>query len=183
MSEDLIIKHCSPTLAGLKTGNMFSCPYQDTPTLFREIRRLNQRLKVKGLCMIPLHISPKRALLYLYRPLRLQKDLSDTFAAEILKKHGYPTTQASACLATLIGKIRHLEDFPHEIGLFLGYPPEDVYGFIENKACKYKCSGCWKVYGDAELAQKRFEQYKKCTKIYCAQWEKGQPLEKLTVAG
>ncbi len=30
----------------------------------------------------------------------------------------------------------HMEgkgDFPHEIGLLLGYPPEDVIGFIENR--------------------------------------------------
>ena len=27
MSEDLIIKHCSPTLAGLKTANLFTCVY------------------------------------------------------------------------------------------------------------------------------------------------------------
>lgn len=25
MSEDLLIRHCSPTLAGIKTGNLFSC--------------------------------------------------------------------------------------------------------------------------------------------------------------
>ena len=36
--------------------------------------------------------------------------------------------------------------FPHEIGLFLGYPFEDVMGFIENKGENYLCSGCWKVY-------------------------------------
>ena len=29
MSEDIIVRHCSPTLAGMKTGNMFSCPFAD----------------------------------------------------------------------------------------------------------------------------------------------------------
>ena len=29
---------------------------------------------------------------------------------------------------------RKIDEFPHDIGLFLGYPPEDVLGFITNKA-------------------------------------------------
>ena len=45
-------------------------------------------------------------------------------------------------------------EFPHEIGLFLGYPPEDVQGFLENRLCK--CVGCWKVYGDEQAAQNGF---------------------------
>ena len=26
LSEELLIFHCSPTMAGLKTGNLFNCP-------------------------------------------------------------------------------------------------------------------------------------------------------------
>ena len=64
----------------------------------------------------------------------------------------------------------------------MGYPPEDVEGFISQKAQNYKCVGCWKVYGDAEAAQRTFEKYKKCTDVYCSQWEKGISIERLTVA-
>ena len=53
------------------------------------------------------------------------------------------------------------ESFPHEIGLFLGYPAEDVQGFIRNCAAKPKLVGAWKVYGDAEVAKKKFASYKK----------------------
>ena len=72
-------------------------------------------------------------------------------------------------------------EFPHEIGLFLGYPCEDVKGFIENKASSAKCVGCWKVYGDADKAQKQFELFKKCAKVYQQQFELGKPLTRLTV--
>ena len=44
MSEELVVEQCSPTMAGLKTGNLFSCPAEDTRTLRQSIRRLNQRL-------------------------------------------------------------------------------------------------------------------------------------------
>ena len=48
----------------------------------------------------------------------------------------------------LIERLQNREDFPHEIGLFLSYPPEDVQGFIDNRAHNYKRICAWKVYGD-----------------------------------
>ena len=47
MIEELIVKHCSPTLAGLKTGNMFSCPSYCERLLLAEIRKVvEQKNKV-----------------------------------------------------------------------------------------------------------------------------------------
>ena len=74
-------------------------------------------------------------------------------------------------------------DFPHEVGLFLSYPPEDVKGFIENRAANAKCTGVWKVYGDERQARQTFAKYKKCTDIYCRSWRAGSSLERLAVAG
>ena len=79
-------------------------------------------------------------------------------------------------------RLQESGDFPHEIGLFLGYPPEDVRGFIENHAEGYKFVGCWKVYGDEKSAKKQFARYKKCTDVYCSQWANGKSIERLTVA-
>ncbi len=78
-------------------------------------------------------------------------------------------------------RLKECEEFPHEIGLFLGYPPEDVQGFIENRADGCKYAGCWKVYGDADAARKIFAKYKKCTDIYCMQFARGMSIERLTV--
>lgn len=183
MPEELIVRHCSPTLAGMKTGSMFTCPYEEKESLLKDIRQLNRRLAKKGLRMLPLRFSKDRALLYLYRPNRLQEDLSNESAVKILQERGYESSRFSNCIIKLIEKMREEKEFPHEVGLFLGYPPEDVSGFIENKACGCKCAGCWKVYGDPKAAKKTFEKYKKCTEIYCAQWEMGKSIEKLTVAG
>ena len=74
-------------------------------------------------------------------------------------------------------------EFPHEVGLFLGYPPEDVEGFIENKARSCKLTGYWKVYSDEEKAKKIFAKYSKCTRVYTEQYADGKTIERLTVAG
>ena len=183
MTEDYIVRNCAPTLAGLKTGNLFTCPCQDRDTLLASVRQLNRRLSAKGLRLLPLRFSDSKALLYLFRPARLRKDLSEKTAEELLRCHGYDTGSCEKCVVHLAKKLRREEAFPHEIGLFLGYPPEDVQGFICQGPDCCKCTGCWKVYGDPEAAQKKFAQYKHCTKVYCAQWAKRKDIERLAVAG
>ena len=66
----------------------------------------------------------------------------------ILKRYGYTCERSDRCVAELVIRMREQKEFPHEVGLFLGYPPEDVHGFIENRAQCAKCIGAWKVYGD-----------------------------------
>ena len=133
MSEELVVRQCAPTLAGIKTGSLFSCPCDSPEELRQEVRRINRLLAGKGLCLLPLRFDGGRALLYLYRPSRLRQDL------------------------------------------------EDVRGFIENKACRFKCAGLWKVYGDEERAKELFRQYKRCTDRCCALWRAGSGLAQLAV--
>lgn len=183
MSDELVIRHCSPTLAGLKTGNLFVCPYSDKEELLTAVRSLNRRLVPKGVRAVPLRMSGGKVLLYIYRPGMLKNDLTVEEAAGILDEYGYSLDNPEKCIVRLRGRLGENREFPHEIGLFLGYPPEDVRGFIENRAGGYKCVGCWKVYGDEEGAKKKFAKYKKCTDVYCSQWAMGKSIERLTVAG
>lgn len=183
MPEDYLIRHCAPTLAGIKTGSIFLCPYESPQALRDALRRVNRSLGPKGLRVLPLRCSGTKALIYLYRPGRLAADLEDAEAAGLLQSQGYCTENCGKCVAQLIQRLREQPDFPHEIGLFLGYPPEDVKGFIEQGADACKFTGCWKVYGDEETARKKFAQYRKCTRIYREQWAKGRAIERLTVSG
>lgn len=182
MSEEFIIKYCSPTLAGLKTGSLFSCSYRSEDEVLCFLRAWNNVLGKKGIRLFPLKLKDGKALIYVFRPKNLTRDFEDKDARKLLCERGYCTDNCAQCLARLSQRLGKTEDFPHEIGLFLGYPSEDVKGFIENKACCAKCVGCWKVYGDEDKAQKLFDKYKKCTKIYRKQWADGKPLEKLAVA-
>lgn len=183
MSEEFFIRHCAPTLAGLKTANLFSCPCQNRKEVLDGIRGINNKLRSKGLRAVPLRFSRDKVLIYLYRPQQLTTDIAADQAAELLEERGYDTASCAHCITQLMHKLQQKEEFPHEIGLFLGYPVEDVQGFIVNHAKGCKCTGYWKVYGDEAAAKKKFAQYKKCTEIYCAQWENGKNIEQLTVAG
>lgn len=182
MSEENLVRQCAPTLAGIKTGTIFPVPFDSREELNRDIRVLNHILVPKGLRLLPLRCRQNSALLYLYRPSELRRDLKDRLAEALLEEAGYAARNSEQCVAYLAKRFQAEEDFPHEVGLFLSYPPRDVRGFIENHAINYKCAGLWKVYGDVELAQRLFAQYRACTNIYCARWQAGANIAQLAVA-
>lgn len=181
MSEELMIRHCAPTLASIKTGSLFSCACADRQAVNAFVREMNRRLLDKGLRVLPARAKNGRWLIYVYRPRKLRDDLRRSGAAELLRACGYPCQSANRCLWHLLARLAEAEEFPHEIGLFLSYPPEDVYGFIHHKDAA-KCCGCWKVYGDVDAAQRTFARYKKCSDIYMRLWSQGRSIEQLTVA-
>ena len=181
MSEETVVRLCAPTLAGMKTASLFAQEYESRRQVQGEVRQLNRVLVPRGLSAMPLHYGRRRALIYLYRPGRLRQDLRNEQAEAILRSRGYDPEKPEQCIRRLRLRLGAEGEFPHEIGLFLGYPPEDVAGFIGHGACK--CVGCWKVYGDEESAKKTFRQYKKCTEVYCKEWRKGASLQQLIVAG
>ena len=145
MIDELLVSCCAPTLAGLKTGSLFSCPYESRNALLGELSRLNRLFRPRALRLIALRFAERRALLYLYRPAELERDLSCRCAREILAEAGYGDSCCGSCLQCLIRRLHEGGEFPHEIGLFLSYPPDDVRGFIDNKARNFKLSGQWKV--------------------------------------
>ena len=181
MSNEMLIRCCAPTMACLKTGNMFNCPFADRNEMTADLRKLNQMLSRKGLRIIPLRWNDGRALLYLYRPRMLEKDLQNDLATQLLAECGYTSANPNSYVAQLITRLRGSLDFPHEVGLFLGYPPADVDGFMHRKqTCKL--SGIWKVYDDVEGAEKSFARCRHCTEVYLRRFSEGYPLEKLAVA-
>ncbi len=181
MSENTLIAQCSPTLAGIKTGSLFSYNAICPKTLCAELCTWNKLLDQKGLHIRVLKIQKGRALIYLYRKSALQKDLEKKEIREILESYGYHSSSPEKALRHLGRRFAQSEEFPHEIGLFLGYPPDDVQGFIQNKGENQKKTGIWKVYTDEERAEKMFRQYRRCTDIYSRRLREGTPILNLVV--
>ncbi len=186
MTEKLIVDCCAPTLAGLKTGSMFGCDYNSPEELMCSICKLNKRLKPRGVAALPLRLRDGKALVYIYRPVKLKQDLNNSSSREILDALGYEQN-TNKCLEKLILRMRNedleLNNFPHEVGLFLGYPPDDVKAFIENNGKGYNCVGRWKSYSEPAKAEEVFKKFQKCTCAYKEALAKGATLEKLAIKG
>lgn len=105
MSEDLIIKHCAPTLAGLKTGNIFNASYESEDELDRSLAGWNRILERRGLKAICLRATAGRALIYVYRPQLLEQDLTGTEASEVLRGFGYVPNDPDSCIEHLADRI------------------------------------------------------------------------------
>ena len=180
MSDQLIATHASATLANLKSGSLFSSPIQKGENVYETFRTLNKRFKKKGLRIIPLKITNKNVLVYLYRPEKLQEELNDKDIKKFLSNYGYNCNDEIKAVSHLATRVKNNLEFPHEIGLFLGYPLEDVNGFIQNKQ-ESKMIGYWRVYGDVEKAKQRFDMYKKCTDIFTTNLKRNITLEEMTI--
>lgn len=99
-----------------------------------------------------------------------------------MKRHGYENTDIGDCTDILREKLTNSEDFPHEIGIFLGYPLGDVIGFIDNAGKNSRCTGCWKVYCNECEAIRTFARFDKCRAVYQKMWANGRSIVQLTVA-
>ena len=62
---------CSDDIMGRRTGS-FLCP-SSQKMIIKEIREFNQKLTQKGIRIIPVYISDKRVLIYVYRPEKLKE--------------------------------------------------------------------------------------------------------------
>lgn len=182
MLEKSLIFHCSPTLAGIKTGSLFLYRCPSINDLLTELHDLNHRLNGKGIVIEALHIKNSGALILAYRPKRLDADLKEQGVFPFLKGFGYTEADSEHAISRLKERFALQAGFPHEIGLFLGYPLIDVTGFIENRGQNSKCAGCWKVYRDERETVKLFDRYKKCKEVYLKMFDKGCSVLQLTVA-
>ena len=160
--------HTAPTLLGIKCANLVSLSSAEFDLDFHSAY-FNRRASSKGLKSKILCCCGNRKLMLVYSETMLAKRLSDNSVQKVLHKYGYPENSCiSENLDRLTERIKECRDFPHEIGIFLDYPIEDVEGFIENKGENFKMCGCWKVYGSEEKAKRIFENYSRCRKFLCS---------------
>ena len=209
--EQAIVRHCSPTLAGMKPGCLFNVPgafaadASEEPAAqlaaWREAKRrcelLDQLVEEERRrlepCGVTVRVLARRlcgALVYVFRPDQLALTLGARRVSDALAGWGYRTRgtgwldAALARLGSELERCHRLDPeagFPHEVGFFLGYPFEDVMGFIEHEGRDYLCCGCWKVYANREQAEARFERYKRCTRAYQALLEMGASISDLAL--
>jgi hypothetical protein len=168
--KQVIINHCSPVLLGCKPAALF--PMRSEKAFSLLSRLLQPRLSLKVL-----RKTGNGLLVLVFEKGRLWKTLLDRDTLALLAGIGYPTEASLFVLLDYLGKQCVPGVLPHEIGLFLGYPIEDVLGFVQHKGQNYKFCGYWKVYGDVEHAKKQFRRFdtcRECVKAFLGEQETGR---------
>ena len=152
--ETFLARYCAPMLFGRKPATLLpekSVPPDPDWT----------KLQALGFYICRLYSARQHVLLLIYSPTLLSAALSDRKVQQRLTQIGYPDIQDYKTLLNHLKKrFCYSNEFPHEVGFFLGYPPEDVIGFIDNRN-SYKICGQWKVYSNEDRAAALFEEYDK----------------------
>ena len=68
MLDEMMVRYCAPTLAGIKTGNLMNCTCADRESFLETVNNMAQRLASRGICVMPFTMSRDRILIYIFRP-------------------------------------------------------------------------------------------------------------------
>lgn len=173
--ESKLITFCAPTLTKLKTGSIFNIE-TEFEDLDECIHYYNQVFNQKGISISLIHKNERFQIIYVYQHDKIKHLFENHKCKEILDQYQYPCQNKEECLNWLKQRMC-LNEFPHEIGLFLGYPFTDVTSFINGD--QHQCIGYWKVYSHVSQAQKTFDRYRKCTCEMKRRFYNGKRIEEL----
>lgn len=155
--EDLqtqLALQCAPLLMGIKIANLLIVRNRNEKGVYEMF--YGSRISVKVI-----YRSREKTMFLLYRKGELEAYLQEN--EKTMKIFGYSEMDVEKiCLELSKRYAVYMEErgsFPHEIGLLLGYPAEDVLGFIQNEGKNYLYAGYWKVYGNVMETMALFEAY------------------------
>ncbi|WP_394918081.1 DUF3793 family protein [uncultured Robinsoniella sp.] len=151
-----VVFQCAPVLKGVKASNLITLPKGMWLHLFNILKDTDISCKI-------LYSGSKNEVIFLYREDRLNEILEDRKAWDFVQSCGYAEMGMSEILKRLRSRyelfMRKTGDFPHELGIFLQYPIEDVKAFIQNGGKNSLLSGYWKVYHNPMQAAQIFRTY------------------------
>jgi hypothetical protein len=178
--DQLLAFHCAPTLSGLKPANLITHEATESFYSSPNANLMVETLKKKDICIEKICSCSTRELTLVYHESRLWAHLQQPQIWGFLVSQGYPMSgDLPSILEALKRRVTESGGFPHEIGVFLGYPLEDVIGFIRNKGQNSKMCGYWKVYGDTHSAIKQFDQFTKCRDLMINKLIQGMSITQL----
>ena len=154
--ETQIALQCAPLISGLKVSNLLIISSEDEALVRGILRR-------SGISFFRLLRTGEKVTFLLFRKNPLEAYLKQQEVEAMLAEAGYAELSLGNILSTFQKRYAHYMSaggrFPHEMGLLLGYPAEDVKGFVENEGKNFLYSGYWKVYADVEEKRRLFQKF------------------------
>ena len=154
--ETQIALQCAPLISGLKVSNLLIISAEDEALVRVILRR-------SGISFFRLLRTGEKVTFLLFRKNPLEAYLKQQEVETMLVEAGYAELSLGNILSTFQIRYAHYMSaggrFPHEMGLLLGYPAEDVKGFVENEGKNFLYSGYWKVYADVEEKRRLFQKF------------------------
>lgn len=151
-----LVLQCAPVISNIKISNLLTLPQSKLKSLKKLLRDTELSYRI-------IYPGKSRLVILVYREEALKEYIRVKEIADFLKGSGYDEINLIKILRSFVKRyIAYMDgigNFPHELGLFLGYPLCDVEGFIENDGKNFLYSGYWKVYKNVEEKIALFKSY------------------------
>lgn len=160
--ETQVALQCSPLITGIKISNLL---------IVSQVNRENiiKMFKESSISYYILYKSEEKIIFLLYIESELQDYMMSKSVNNVMRFRGYRNQDIKYILKEFSERysnyMKYKDSFPHEMGLLLGYPVDDVLGFIENEGKNFLYAGYWKVYGDVQKAVTLFEKYNRAKEL------------------
>ena len=159
--ETKLALQCAPLITGIKMSNLFIISSSEEESVYYILRKT-------GIAYFRLVEIEDKTTFLLFRRNQLAAYLQDSCVQSILMECGYEDLSLRGILHTFMKRyqtyVNEGAGFPHEMGLLLGYPVEDVRGFIDHKGQNFLYSGYWKVYDNVSEKKQLFQEYENAQK-------------------
>jgi len=154
----VIIRNAAPTIKKHKASSLinFSSSNRNLNKIWGKYKNeVKDKLDIE---YFELKKDTTNTFVLFYNSEKIRLSISNKKNMKFLKRFGYNENMDIKQCLILLGK-RFENMCPHEIGVFLGYPLEDVVSFVDYPNAKCKMVGYWKVYHDIKKAQIIFNKY------------------------
>ena len=154
-------------LDGVKPANLINVANRPQPC-GRNLYQLwkkhgNDLLDGSGLTPRVMIDRGESLLLLVYRDEAFRALLSRPNVMAVLRRAGYRAPfDTDNVLAELGARLQTGNGFPHEIGVFLGYPLKDVAAFMGWISLPFSCQRLWKIYGDPRHSLQLAHRFSHC---------------------
>jgi len=115
-----------------------------------------------GLSVFELADSNNAVLLLIYRQDALLDLIARPGVRALLRRAGYDGSAGLCDLLERLASRISTGSFPHEVGIFLGYPLKDVAGFMGLAAIPFTCQGPWKIFGNPGESLRLADRFRYC---------------------
>lgn len=160
-----ILEMIGPVILGSKPSEIVNIPgtIEEKRVKLFQIQSFFSNCSKITYRIITTHDGGKRVLFI--NELSMNRVLSNKRCINFLKFIGYPSDyNFDGYINELVSRLES-EEFPHEIGVFLGYPLKDVLGFMGYGKKELVEIRNWKIYGDKQVSYDVYNSFLRDKKI------------------
>ena len=153
------IESIGATLLGVKPASLINTRYSDC------LKLCHSHFVCGGsVVFAAVREAGDKKQIFIYHKECLENVLTDAQTRQCLTRMGYQKQGTADQYVRLLIQRMRSADFPHEAGLFFGYPLKDVCGYMGGPIPYRKTMG-WRMYGDTSFSEMIYYRYKEARSL------------------